>query len=67
MPLIVDFDNTISIRGCDVDDAFALFYLIGSKSKIDLVTTTHGNSNEDDVYKASLKMFKDLDIKNSSL
>ena len=63
MPLIVDFDNTISIRGCDVDDAFALFYLIGSKSKIDLVTTTHGNSNEDDVYEASLKMFKDLDIK----
>lgn len=61
--IIVDFDSTIHVRGCDIDDAFALFYLLKKKDvAIPLVTTSFGNSNEDRIYESTAKMFCDLGI-----
>lgn len=61
--LIVDFDCAINIKGCDLDDAFALLYLL-SRRDVDvvLVTTSFGNTTEDNVYIATKKMFRDLNI-----
>ncbi|MCI5675221.1 MAG: nucleoside hydrolase [Firmicutes bacterium] len=61
--LIIDFDNSINIKGCDVDDAFALFLLISSPEvEIELVSTTHGNSDEFSIYKSTLNMFDELGL-----
>ncbi len=61
--IIVDFDSTIHVRGCDIDDAFALFFLLKKEDvEIPLVTTSFGNSNEDRIYESTTKMFRDLSI-----
>lgn len=52
----------------DVDDGLALMYLIGN-DQIDLlgVTTTFGNSDIDQVYQATSKLFNDLGLTNIPL
>ncbi|WP_308551905.1 nucleoside hydrolase [uncultured Peptoniphilus sp.] len=61
--VLVDFDNTINVRGCDIDDAFALFFLLSHKDvEVVGITTTFGNSNEDDTYNSTVMMNKDLGI-----
>lgn len=61
--LIVDFDCAINVKGCDLDDAFALLYLLSCEDvDVLLVTTSFGNTTEDNVYIATKKMFDDLKI-----
>ncbi|MFR1167120.1 MAG: hypothetical protein ACLSDQ_05635 [Adlercreutzia equolifaciens] len=31
--IILDFDNTMGVRGCDVDDGLALLYLLGNPER----------------------------------
>lgn len=63
MKLIVDFDNTINVKGCDVDDAFALFFLMSvPEVEIIQVTTSLGNSDELSVWNSTVKMWEDLKI-----
>ena len=61
--IIYDCDNTMGILGKDVDDGLTLLYLLGRKD-IDLlaITTTHGNSNVEEVYLNTLKIKQDLNI-----
>lgn len=61
--VIIDFDCTINVRGCDLDDAFACLYLLSSKDvDVKMITTSFGNSNEDKVYESSKKMIEDFNI-----
>ena len=61
--VIIDFDCTINVRGCDLDDAFACLYLLSSKDvDVKMITTSFGNSNEDRVYESSKKMIENLNI-----
>lgn len=49
--IIVDFDNTFQVAGCDVDDALALLYLLGCDGvRIEGVCTTYGNSTLETVH-----------------
>lgn len=46
--VVVDFDNSININNCDIDDAFAFFFLLSHKDvEIIGITTIFGNSTED--------------------
>lgn len=49
--IIVDFDNTFQVPGCDVDDALALLYLLGCDNvRIEGICTTYGNSTLEAVH-----------------
>lgn len=66
--IILDFDNTIGIHGCDVDDGLALLYLLGSKNaKIIGLTTTYGNSILTDVYENTKIFLKEIGYDNIPL
>lgn len=57
--VIVDFDNTFSLEGCDLDDIVALLYLLTSeKVEVPFVCTTFGNSTLDNVNKCTEDFFK---------
>ena len=44
--VVIDFDNTMGVRGCDVDDGLALLYLLGSPGvRVEAACTTYGNSD----------------------
>lgn len=61
--VIIDTDCTIDVKGCDLDDAFAILYLIAHPDiDVRLITTTFGNNNEDVTYNATKKMLDDLNI-----
>lgn len=61
--ILVDFDNTFSLPGCDVDDALALLYLIGCDDvKIEGICTTYGNSTLDAVHADTEKLMRDWKI-----
>lgn len=46
--VIIDFDNTMGVPGCDVDDGLALLYLLGCDDvEVEAVCTTYGNSRID--------------------
>jgi inosine-uridine nucleoside N-ribohydrolase len=59
--VILDFDNTMGVKGCDVDDGLTFLYLHGNP-KIDVVgvTTTHGNNKQEVVWGKTKEMFDDL-------
>lgn len=61
IPVILDCDNTMGIRGRDVDDGLALLYLLGS-SNIELVavTTTFGNSSISEVHPNTVRILTEL-------
>lgn len=59
--VILDCDNTMGLKGCDVDDGLALLYLLGKKGiEICGITTTYGNSDLDTVYANTLLMLKEI-------
>ncbi|MDU4025522.1 MAG: nucleoside hydrolase [Anaerococcus sp.] len=61
--IIIDTDCTIDVKGCDLDDAFAILFLIAHPDiEVKLITTTFGNNNEDVSYKATRRMLDDLNI-----
>ena len=66
--IIFDCDNTMGVKGCDVDDGLALIYLLG-KENIDIcgITTTYGNSDIDTVYNNTASMLRELAREDISL
>lgn len=61
MKVIFDCDNTMGIKGCDVNGGLALLYLLG-RENIELcgITTSYGNSNIDTVYNNTANMLKEI-------
>ncbi|WP_099203370.1 nucleoside hydrolase [Miniphocaeibacter massiliensis] len=66
--VIVDCDNTIGIKGCDVDDGLAILYLLGCEN-IDIkgITVTYGNSDIDTVYENTQKFLEEINRFNIPL
>lgn len=66
--VLFDCDNTMGVKGCDVDDGLTLLYLLG-REDINLlgVTTTFGNSSIDIVHENTKQMFNELDINHIPL
>lgn len=61
--VIVDFDNTMGVPGCDVDDALALLFLLGCDDvEVEAVCTTYGNSTIDVVHENTARMLKKLGL-----
>lgn len=61
--VIMDCDNTLGVRGCDVDDGLALLALLGSDSVcVEAVCTCYGNSDIDTVTDNTERMFAELGI-----
>ena len=61
--VIIDFDNTIGIEHCDIDDALALIYLLGDPGvTVRAVTTSFGNSTQENVTKATRYLFDELGL-----
>lgn len=63
--IIHDCDNTLGIKGCDVDDGLALLYLLGCDN-VELlgITTTYGNNKLEAVYFNTINMLKTLNRKD---
>ncbi|NVM56226.1 MAG: nucleoside hydrolase [Candidatus Helarchaeota archaeon] len=52
IPVLIDTDPAITIRGGDVDDAFAIFLALNSDEiEVDGITTIFGNTNVDNTYR----------------
>ncbi len=61
--VIVDFDNTLGVQGCDVDDGLALLALLGTDAiKVEAVCTCYGNSDIETVTTNTKRMFSELGI-----
>lgn len=61
--IIVDFDNTMGIKGCDVDDGLALLFLLGSEGAIvEAACTTFGNNSLSAVHENTLRLFGELGL-----
>lgn len=60
--IILDFDNTMGVRGCDVDDGLALLYLLGNpeRCRVLAVCTTYGNAGIDIVDANTRALFNRL-------
>ena len=61
--VILDFDNTMGIAGCDIDDGLALLYLLGcADADILGCTCAYGNSDMDTVYANTADLFAKLHL-----
>lgn len=61
--VILDCDNTLGVRGCDVDDGLALLGLIGTEGvHVEAVCTTYGNSDIVTVTDNTERMFAEMGI-----
>lgn len=59
--VVFDCDNTLGVKGCDVDDGLALLYLLGCEdAELHGITVTYGNSQLDVVYETTRDMLKEL-------
>ena len=64
--IVLDFDNTMGVRGRDIDDGLALLYLIGNpeRARVEAACTAYGNSTIDIVHENTLRLFEEwhLDV-----
>lgn len=61
--IIVDFDNTMGVNGCDLDDGLALLFLLGSDDiTVNAACTTYGNSDIETVHSNTLRLFDELGL-----
>lgn len=61
--VIIDFDNTMGVRGCDVDDGLALLFLLGTEGvSVEAACTAYGNSTIGTVHENTLRLFAELGI-----
>lgn len=66
--IIFDCDNTMGIKGCDVDDGLALLYLLGCKdATVCGITATYGNNKIDAVYSNIKEMQKEIGCEDITL
>lgn len=62
--IILDFDNTLGVRGCDVDDGLALLYLLGNpdRCRVVAVCTSYGNADLVTVDENTRRLFRELSL-----
>ena len=62
--VVIDFDNTMGVKGCDVDDGLALLYLLGCPN-VELMgaCTTFGNNTLETVHENTRRLFSRLGLK----
>ncbi len=62
--ILIDFDNTMGVPGCDIDDGLALLYLLGcyKHTNIEAICTTYGNSTIEIVHNNTLRLFDEWKI-----
>lgn len=60
--VIVDFDNTMGVAGCDTDDGLALLYLLGNPEEVTVegLCCTYGNSDVDTVVGNTRRICREL-------
>lgn len=60
--VIVDFDNTMGVAGCDTDDGLALLYLLGKPEEVTVegLCCTYGNSDVDTVVGNTRRICREL-------
>ena len=63
--IIIDCDNTFSIKGCDLDDGLAIIYSL-AQDDVDLlgVNTTFGNNKLDIVHPNTVSFMKNIGYSN---
>ncbi len=63
--VIFDCDNTMGVKGCDVDDGLALLYLLG-RPDIELlgVTTVFGNNDIETVHPNTVRMMREIGMED---
>ncbi len=56
--VVVDFDNTMGVPGCDVDDGLALLFLLGCPERVEVtaLTTTYGNNRLGTVHRNTTRL-----------
>ena len=62
--VIIDFDNTMGVPGCDVDDGLALLYLLGKPEDVVVegICCTYGNSDIDTVAGNTRRICRELGL-----
>ena len=61
--IIIDFDNTMGVRGCDIDDGLALLFLLGTEGvRVEAACTAFGNSSIDAVHDNTARMLREWDL-----
>lgn len=61
--VIMDCDNTLGVRGCDVDDGLALLGLLGTEGvSVEALCTCYGNSDIETVTNNTRRMFAEMSI-----
>lgn len=61
--IIIDFDNTMGVRGCDIDDGLALLFLLGAEGvRVEAACTAFGNSSIDVVHDNTVRMLREWDL-----
>lgn len=61
--IIIDFDNTMGVRGCDIDDGLALLFLLGTEGvRVEAACTAFGNSSIDVVHDNTARMLREWDL-----
>ena len=62
--VIFDCDNTMGIKDYPMDDALALFYLLGNRESVDIlgITTTFGNGKVSEVYPVTKSLVESLSL-----
>ena len=62
--VIVDFDNTMGVAGCDTDDGLALLYLLGKPEEVTVegLCCTYGNSDVDTVVGNTRRICRELGL-----
>lgn len=61
--VVIDFDNTMGVRGCDIDDGLALLFLLGTEGvRVEAACTVFGNNSLDVVHENTLRLFEEWDL-----
>lgn len=62
--VIVDFDNTMGVAGCDTDDGLALLYLLGKPEEVTVegLCCTYGNSDINTVVGNTRRICRELGL-----
>ncbi|MDR3037391.1 MAG: nucleoside hydrolase [Coriobacteriales bacterium] len=62
--IIFDFDNTMGVKGCDVDDGLALLYVLGHPelARVEALCTSFGNNTQETTFANTQRIARDLSL-----
>lgn len=60
--IILDFDNTVGIKGRPMDDALALLYLLGRSDEVEIagICCNYGNGTVSEVYECTSRFLREI-------